>query len=86
MGNKLEKLKHRKHQDKEVVYTAEGRTTITDICYDCLERIFDLLDIENLMNVAGTCKWLRIQAAQKFGHDFGKKKIFLVSINGIRLI
>lgn len=32
--------------------------TITNICYDCLERIFDFLDLESLVNVAGTCKRL----------------------------
>ena len=32
--------------------------SLTNICYDCLERIFDYLDIESLLNVADTCKCL----------------------------
>lgn len=48
---------------------------ITNIYYDCLERIFDFLDLEDLLNVGRTCKRLQIAAAAKFGDDFGKVKI-----------
>lgn len=40
--------------------------TMTNICYELLNRIFDLLDLESLMNVAQTCKRLQIAAAAKF--------------------
>lgn len=43
--------------------------TLTNIYYDCLDRIFDFLDIESLLNVARTCKRLQIAAAAKFGDD-----------------
>lgn len=51
--------------------------TITNICYDCLERIFDFLDLENLLNVARTCKRLQIAAAAKFSDVYGKKRNFI---------
>lgn len=51
--------------------------TITDICYDCLERIFDFLDLESLLNVAHTCKRLQNAAATKFSGDHGKTPIQL---------
>lgn len=49
--------------------------SITNICYDCLERIFDFLDLESLLNVAGTCKRLQIAAAAKFSDDYGEKPV-----------
>lgn len=52
-------------------------TAITDICYDCLERIFDFLDLKSLLCCAQSCKHLQMAAAAKFGHDFGKKTVFL---------
>lgn len=51
--------------------------TITIINYDCLERIFDFLDFEWLLNCVGTCKRLQIAAAAKFGDDFGKKSVWM---------
>lgn len=51
--------------------------TITDICFECLERIFDFLDLESLLNVADTCKRLQMVAATKYGNNYGGKTIFL---------
>lgn len=51
--------------------------SITNIYYDCLERIYDFLDLENLLNLAGSCKRLQIAAAAKFSHEHGKKRIIL---------
>lgn len=48
--------------------------TITNIYYDCLERSFDYLDLESLLNVARTCKRLQIAAAAKFDDDFDEKQ------------
>lgn len=47
---------------------------ITNIYYDCLEQIFDFLDLESLLNVAGTCKRLQIAAAAKFTDQYGEKR------------
>lgn len=58
--------------------------SITNIYYDCLERIFDFLDLESLLNVAGTCKRLQIAAAAKFGDDHGQKYVCVNINNPIR--
>lgn len=51
--------------------------SITSICYELLERIFDFLDFKNLLNVAHTCKRLQIAAAAKFNDQYGNKRIRL---------
>lgn len=43
---------------------------ITNIYYDCLDRIFEYLDIESLLHLADTCKRLQIAAAHYFGEKF----------------
>lgn len=53
------------------------KACITNINYDCLERIFDCLDILDLLNVAGTCKCLQIAAAAKFSDEHGKKHVIM---------
>lgn len=62
--------------------------SITNINYDCLERISDFLDLENLLNLADTCKRLQIAAAAKFDNDHGNGKVYLnlmVYVAGIKL-
>lgn len=49
--------------------------SITNIYYDCLEQIFDFLDLESLLNVAGTCKRLQIAAAAKLSDEYGGKPV-----------
>ena len=66
----------RKCQRVDNVEAPEPRS-ITNICYDVLERIFEFLDIESLLNVANTCKRLQIAAAVKFGDEYDKKAIRL---------
>lgn len=75
-------------QNQQQLTAAEGESltdpkdtvpSITNICYDCLERIFDNLDLRSLMNVAATCKRLKIAAAAKFNDDHGGKLILLES-------
>ena len=60
--------KHSSHGNDVINATKEEEKTLTNICYDCLERIFDFLDLESLLNVAGTCKRLQIAAVSKFGY------------------
>lgn len=59
---------------KRIESSGIGRKTIgtTNIYYDCLERIFDYLDLESLLNLAQTCKRLQIAAAAKFSDAYGK--------------
>lgn len=57
--------KHDRNEENHV--DAPAVKTITTICYDVLERIFDLLDVESLLNVADTCKRLQIAVKAKFG-------------------
>lgn len=54
--------------------TIDEAVAITNICYDCRERIFEFLNLESLLMLACTCKRLQVAAAAKFWHDFGKKK------------
>lgn len=54
--------------------------TITNIYYDCLERIFDFLDLESLLNLAQTCKRLQIAAAAKISDEYGRKCIIISPI------
>ena len=65
-----------KRQKREENNATEVKS-ITNICYDCLERIFDFLDLQSLLMVAGTCKRLQIAAAANFGDKFGSKRIML---------
>lgn len=51
--------------------------TITNTCYDCLEHIFDYLDLQSLLKVSGTCKRFQIAAAAEFQDEHGKKTIKL---------
>lgn len=60
---------------EEMEATPIKLTTITTINYDCLEQIFDLLDLKNLLIVAKTCKRLQIAAAANFGDRFGGKMV-----------
>lgn len=48
----------------------EKAEIITTINYDCLERIFDFLDIKSLLMLAGTSKRLQAAATEQFGHAF----------------
>lgn len=50
---------------------------LNNIFYDCLEQIFEFLDLASLLNVADTCKRLQAAASTKFGHDYGNRFIYL---------
>lgn len=80
-GNNISKQKCGNQDGKEgepVSPTeAEEPKTLTNIYYDCLERIFDFLDLVSILNVARTCKRLQIAAAPKFSDDYSKKRIIL---------
>lgn len=57
--------------------------SLTNIYYDCLENIFDYLNLEDLLNVAQTCKRLGIAAAAKFGDLCDKQCVHMaVQENG----
>ena len=51
--------------------------SITNICYDVLERIFEYLDFASFLNVADTCKRLQIAAIAKFHDDHCNTQITL---------
>lgn len=46
-----------------------------NICYELLERILDELDLESLLDVAGTCKRFQTVAAAKFCSKYGRRKV-----------
>lgn len=66
-GNGNDQKRPKSEINEEKLVDAPAVKTITTICYDVLERIFDFLDLESLLNVADTCKRLRIAAIAKFG-------------------
>lgn len=71
-------VKRQKHEKCEESINYEAATaSITDICNELLDRIMDSLDIASLLNVADTCKRIRIAAAAKFGSKFGNKEVIL---------
>lgn len=78
MANQQELCHQGGNQEPDVnEATVTATTNITNIYYDCLERIFDFLDITSLFNVAQTCKRLQTAAAAKFGDEYGKKQVCL---------
>lgn len=83
MAENLEKPNNNQHllsqnrNEYPVKATETESKTITNIYYDCLERILEFLDLESLLNLAGTCKRRQIAATVKFGEDFGKKETIL---------
>lgn len=56
---------------------ATNTEIITNICNEIIERIFDHLDPQSLLNVAGTCKRLQTIAAAKYGQKFSSSGIVL---------
>lgn len=78
-GNNPEARKKRREPDRNERYkTVKPKAiTIADINYDCLERIFDSLNLETLLKVADTCKTLQIAAVSKCKHFLNKRRIRL---------
>lgn len=82
---KTEDDPERKPAENElVVDEADKTTSITDVCYDCLERIFNHLDLESLLMVARTCNRLQVEAAEKFASQYGRKLISLCPYSDIK--
>lgn len=54
-------------------------TKITDLNQFCLEKIFMMLDVESLFNVANANKWLEQSAASVYGRRFNKSPVNLCS-------
>lgn len=80
MDKPLQKRHHDNAQVPDQKYQKLERNeikSITNISYDCLERIFDCLDLESLLNLANTCKRLQIAASVKFSDVLGKREIYL---------
>lgn len=64
--------------DGSITETAmQPSPSITNTCYECLQHVFDYLDLKSLLNVAGTCRKLQTAVATKFEHKFGKKRIVI---------
>lgn len=51
--------------------------SFTNICNEMVDRIFDFLDAENLLMVAGTCKKLQTAAIAKYRQKYGQKRVDL---------
>lgn len=59
------------------VYNTDVSKKISDINLDCLEHIFRLLALEDLMNVASTSKHLKVAANLVFNHKYKKMQVVL---------
>lgn len=57
--------------------------SITNIYYDCLELIFEFLDLTNLLNVAQTCKRLQIAAAAHYYGSYRQRQVVLKCIDSV---
>lgn len=53
-------------------------TKITDLNYDCLEKVFRLLSLDDLLNVADCNNHLRIAAESTYSYKYGKKKLRII--------
>lgn len=60
-------------------------TKITDLNDDCLERIFMLLDVENLLNVKLANKWLGPAADIVYKRKFGTYSVCLYSVHNTQI-
>lgn len=49
--------------------------SLTTIYFDCLERIFDFLELKDMLNIAHTCKRLQTAAVAKFSYDYRNRNI-----------
>lgn len=58
---------------------AKPSTKITDLFDDCLENIFERLDLVDLFNVAVANEWLRPAACLVYKRKFGKKVVCLIA-------
>lgn len=87
---KHQKLDETEDKSLALATKAEAKPiSITNINYNRLERIFDLLDLEALLNLAQTCKRLQIAAAAKFSDEHGNKAIVIqrwIHVNRFRII
>lgn len=66
----------RKNQKLDTDNAPEPKS-ITNICIEMVDRIFDYLNIESLLNVAQTCKRLQTAAITKFRDKHGQKNVDL---------
>lgn len=67
---------HERDEDEGETANAAEAKTMENICYELLDRIFDYLELEDLLNLAGTSRRLQSAAAAKFGIKFGDKYIW----------
>lgn len=92
--NTRQRSSHPKYRHKNVDSTAAQHspseptldqlmqtTKITDLNDDCLERIFMLLDVENLLNVKLANKWLGPAADIVYKRKFGTYSVCLYSVH-----
>lgn len=70
-----------KPDEKQQDDSAPEVKTLTNIFYDCLERIFDFMELGDMLRLAHTCKRLQVAVAAKYGDDFGETEVKMV-LNG----
>lgn len=68
---------HQKDNDETITHVNIETKSINNICYEVVENFFEFLDVESLLNVAGTCKRLQNAAVTKFSYDFGKMRTII---------
>lgn len=67
---------HKKHR-AESPDDEEQSTKIVDLNDDCLRKVFGYLNLESLLNISRTSKWLKPAAADVFKRKYGKREIVI---------
>lgn len=81
VGANEQKLEQKQDENDGNSVSGNEPKSLNNIYYDCLERIFDFLDLKSLLNVANTCKRLDTAARAKFGHEHGSKVVKLSHVS-----
>lgn len=69
-----------KRQRQQLIEEPADILKITDLNDDCLEKIFDYLSLEELLNVADANKWLYVASASVYRRKFGQNKVILFEL------
>lgn len=76
-SNKMEPNLNRHTEQEENREESKSTASLDNLIFDCLEMIFNLLDLKSLLNVAGTCKSLQSEVISFVNDKFSIKDVTL---------